>query len=36
VIVQVSDGSLTNTQTITVTVTDVVDTYTMFLPVIKR
>ncbi|HEX7567866.1 MAG TPA: Ig-like domain-containing protein, partial [Anaerolineaceae bacterium] len=36
VIVQVSDGTLTDTQTITVTVTDVVDTYTMFLPVIKR
>ena len=36
VIVQVSDGSLTDTQTITVTVTDVNDTYFLFLPFIMR
>ena len=36
VIVQVSDGTLTDTQTITVTVTDVTEIYTIFLPLINR
>ena len=36
VIVQVSDGTLTDTQTITVTVADVVETYSLYLPLIVR
>ena len=36
VIVQVSDGTLTDTQTITVTVTDVTEIYTIFLPLTLR
>ena len=36
VIVQVSDGTLTDTQTITVTVTDVTEIYKLFLPLIMR
>jgi serralysin len=36
VIVQVSDGALTDTQTITVTVTDVTEIYTLYLPLIMR
>jgi len=36
VIVQVSDGTLTDTQTSTVTVTDVTEIYKLFLPLIVR